>query len=308
MKKVWCTNPSRASNSNASVRTPRFARDPVPFKPVTGGKSSLHTAKCMKKEDDENVHRQMLNSVLALVSASLVTQSAIGADIEPVYFGNGCFWGRQYDFAMTEERVLGRAPGEVSAVVGYAGGKVQSPSGKVCYYYTTDRDSVYEHLGHAEVVEVELRGSSGEDQAAQFRKFADTYFAQFRKMPGGQGMMRQDPQDAGPGYRNVVGIPGGINSPLFQILKEANTNGMVLKEGKGNEYVNGQASEGDLLNTVWVIDSSQLGFHKAEMYHQFHNGLGKEFPPSYRRDLKAAAMAAGRIQETGCPEYYFLAS
>ena len=29
----------------------------------------------------------------------------------------------------------------------------------------------------------------------------------------------QDPQDAGPGYRNVVGLPGGIHSPLYEVLK-----------------------------------------------------------------------------------------
>jgi hypothetical protein len=29
----------------------------------------------------------------------------------------------------------------------------------------------------------------------------------------------QDPQDAGPGYRNVIGLPGGVNSPLFKILQ-----------------------------------------------------------------------------------------
>jgi len=29
----------------------------------------------------------------------------------------------------------------------------------------------------------------------------------------------QDPQDAGPGYRNVVGLPGGVKSPLFKVLK-----------------------------------------------------------------------------------------
>ncbi len=30
---------------------------------------------------------------------------------------------------------------------------------------------------------------------------------------------RLDPQDAGPGYRNVIGLPGGVDSPLFQVLK-----------------------------------------------------------------------------------------
>jgi hypothetical protein len=37
-------------------------------------------------------------------------------------------------------------------------------------------------------------------------------------------------------------------------------------------------SQDDLLNTVWVVDSSQLPFYRAERYHQFHHGLGKKFP------------------------------
>ena len=43
------------------------------------------------------------------------------------------------------------------------------------------------------------------------------YFSQFGKTPF--GMLRLDPQDAGPGYRNVIGIPGGVNSPLFRALQ-----------------------------------------------------------------------------------------
>lgn len=43
------------------------------------------------------------------------------------------------------------------------------------------------------------------------------YFTQFRRTPF--GMLRLDPQDAGPGYRNIIGIPGGVNSPLFKILQ-----------------------------------------------------------------------------------------
>lgn len=34
-----------------------------------------------------------------------------------------------------------------------------------------------------------------------------------------QGMQRLDPQDAGPAYRNVIGLPGGVRSPLFKILE-----------------------------------------------------------------------------------------
>jgi hypothetical protein len=42
--------------------------------------------------------------------------------------------------------------------------------------------SVYEKLGHAEVVQVSVSGNPGSNpQAAQeFRSFADTYFKQFR--------------------------------------------------------------------------------------------------------------------------------
>ena len=47
--------------------------------------------------------------------------------------------------------------------------------------------------------------------------FADAYFKQFRHTP--VGMMRLDPQDAGPAYRNIIGLPGGTSSPLFQVLK-----------------------------------------------------------------------------------------
>jgi hypothetical protein len=50
-----------------------------------------------------------------------------------VYFGNGCFWGRQYDFVSTE-LALGRDEGSMSAVAGYAGGRVPAQDGKVCYY------------------------------------------------------------------------------------------------------------------------------------------------------------------------------
>ena len=86
---------------------------------------------------------------------------------------------------------------------------------RVCYY-TGLPGSVYEDLGHAEVVQVDLQGTSG-DSEDQMRKFATTYFGQFKKTP--RGMQRSDPQDAGPAYRNVVGVPGGVHGPLFKVLE-----------------------------------------------------------------------------------------
>lgn len=58
-----------------------------------------------------------------------------------IYFGNGCFWGRQYDYASVESKVLGRAPNQVTAVAGYAGGTQAGPGGKVCYYYADPKVS-----------------------------------------------------------------------------------------------------------------------------------------------------------------------
>lgn len=216
----------------------------------------------------------------------------------PVYFGNGCFWGRQKDY-VDAEKSLGRSPDQISSVVGYAGGREQGSKGLVCYYYGP-KSTVYEELGHAEVVQVQLEAGKAQ---TEMEKFADVYFSQFRKTPF--GMLRLDPQDAGPGYRNVIGIPGGITSPLFNVLQERNVHNMKLVEGEGNAFQDGKALEGDKFNTVYVVDSEKLPFNLAEKYHQFHNGIGVPFPASYTRDAKRAVEAAGRIYETGCPEYPF---
>ncbi|KIY93771.1 hypothetical protein MNEG_14190 [Monoraphidium neglectum] len=136
------------------------------------------------------------------------------APAETVYFGNGCFWGRQKDF-VDAEKALGRtSPADISSLVGYAAGKKTGPGDKVCYYYSDPR-TIYEKLGHAEVVQVALTQSDEEQQRQEFRTFADTYFRQFQRLRNGK-MQRLDPQDSGAGYRNVVGIPGGVNSPLFK--------------------------------------------------------------------------------------------
>mmetsp|Transcript_10268 Transcript_10268/g.25555 ORF Transcript_10268/g.25555 Transcript_10268/m.25555 type:complete len:315 (-) Transcript_10268:124-1068(-) len=269
--------------------------------------------------------------VMELLAAAVVTMSAMSGNAGPamaeearlprgdipetVYFGNGCFWGRQFDFVNTEKK-LGRTPDEISALVGYAGGQRAGPDGKVCYYLSDPR-TVYERLGHAEVVQLALSTDSTDKATQEFRTFADTYFKQFRRTDA--GMQRLDPQDAGPGYRNVIGLPGGVSSPLFKVLQDANVNGMELREGKGGawEKVTRQSQEAikvgsderinedDLLNVVWVVDSTSLPFYRAERYHQFHTGIGKLFPKEYLWDLKNTAAANGKIGSTGCPELPF---
>ena len=82
---------------------------------------------------------------------------------------------------------------------------------------------------------------------------------------------------------------------------------MDLREGAGNENQGplGAPTEGDELNTVWVVDSTKLPFFRAEVYHQFHNGLGKKFPTNYTKDLKEQALKNKLIGTTGCQEIPF---
>ena len=91
------------------------------------------------------------SSVRAVAAQPLGDLAAVAPGGE-VYFGNGCFWGRQHEFVQTERTRLGRSDDEVSSLVGYAGGfSAKGKDGKVCYYYGAP-DTVYERLGHGEVV------------------------------------------------------------------------------------------------------------------------------------------------------------
>jgi hypothetical protein len=68
-------------------------------------------------------------------------------------------------------------------------------------------------------------------------------------------------------YDNVslVGIPGGVNSPLFSELSSAASE-------KGIKLVPGKGSDSDTLRTrtVWVMDSNLFPFQQGEIYHQYH--------------------------------------
>jgi peptide methionine sulfoxide reductase MsrA len=303
-------------------------------------------------------------------AAAAAAGAAAATDATTVYFGSGCFWGRQHDFVEAEKNKLKREPGAITAVTGYAGGlggadakgRVRKRGGavgtrrprglerqsswlalergraacaaaasggrspstcalslprpptthlsllhQVCYYYAND-SSVYEKRGHAEVVRVAL-AAPGDDAgaAASMKALSEVFFGQFVKTD--RGMARQDPQDAGAGYRNVVGLPGGVKSPLYKILRDANTVGMDLVEGKGGGFEKGRPTEDDTLNKVWILDSNALPFYPAEAWHQYHDGVGYGFPAAYKKEMKRAATDAGLVPaagKTGCPEFPFL--
>jgi peptide methionine sulfoxide reductase MsrA len=231
----------------------------------------------------------------AVAETMMTTTATTATTPRAVYFGNGCFWGRQHTF-YEAEKTLGRTDDTITSVVGYAGGVGGSGSkDAVCYYYGAP-ETVYEKLGHCEVVAVDARNEN------ELRVMADAYFGSFQRIPG-LGMQRVDPQDAGPGYRNCIGLPGGIDSPLFQVVQEANVNNMKLVAGVGNSVKSrDKPTETDIINTVWVYDSDKLPFYPAEIYHQFHDGLGYKFPLEYTQGTKRNALERGLITTTGCPE------
>lgn len=55
-------------------------------------------------------------------------------------------------------------------------------------------------------------------------------------------------------------------------VQERNVNNMKLVRGYGNDFVDGKPLENDRVNTVYILDSNDLPFNRAELYHQFHDG------------------------------------
>lgn len=215
-----------------------------------------------------------------------------------IYFGNGCFWHTQYDFVVVEQNPdgpFGRNDSAVTSLIGYAGGRYESPSGAVCYHGFPHTD--YSRLGHAEACSIQLDALHGERARAQVAALAQTYFEHgFQTLPDGR-RQRLDPQDMGAEYRNVIGLPGGMdNEELWPMIEAANTHGMRLQRGGIGD------SEGEFV--VYVYDSVEYPFFRGEEYHQFHpnNVIQRDLPASYLVTLKKIQEDLGRIDESdrGC--------
>eukprot|EP00927_Polykrikos_kofoidii_P073510 TRINITY_DN6953_c0_g2_i1.p2 TRINITY_DN6953_c0_g2~~TRINITY_DN6953_c0_g2_i1.p2 ORF type:complete len:238 (-),score=20.06 TRINITY_DN6953_c0_g2_i1:40-753(-) len=190
-----------------------------------------------------------------------------------VYFGCGCFWHVQHEFVVLETIDLCRRDGNLSARTAYAGGTRTGEKGLLCYH-NMQNTADYGALGHAEVVSLSV-------PEAKFGVFAAKYWELCR------GGRRQDTQDIGGEYRSVVGLPGGMNSPLLgQLLHNAAT--VELVAGKGND--------GDTLSTgkVYVYDTTAFPAYTAEKYHQFHNDMMRSYGSTYNSLQKWA-------KKTSCP-------
>ncbi|CAK0834366.1 unnamed protein product [Prorocentrum cordatum] len=217
-----------------------------------------------------------------------------------IYLGNGCFWHTQYDVVMVEQGSAfgNRTDGEVTALVGYAGGLYESQSGSVCYHGLPHTD--YGRLGHAEAVSVTIDAASGADASAQISALAEAYFEHgFQTVDGRR--QRLDPQDMGAEYRNVIGLPGGMDNiewwPLFQA---ANIYSMPLIRANGGST--GDDTEDEYV--VYVYDSLVYPFFRGEAYHQFHENsvIGRPLPASYLSTLKTVQADIGRLgdDDIGC--------
>mmetsp|Transcript_145061 Transcript_145061/g.464861 ORF Transcript_145061/g.464861 Transcript_145061/m.464861 type:complete len:274 (-) Transcript_145061:177-998(-) len=198
-----------------------------------------------------------------------------------IYFGAGCFWHVQHEFIKAEQNFLKREGEELTAITGYAGGSKLNSKGIACY-------NDYTGLGHTEVVEVVIPRSAVSDFAAVFWKLF-------------VGKDRVDTMDRGPAYRAALGLPGGISSPLFALIKAA-------QEGNVAQPFTMTAGAGDDPDTlgqalVWVYDTTAFPFHQAELYHQFHDDFlpGGDYPNSYNVDIRQQVLAACvRAKATGC--------
>mmetsp|Transcript_33539 Transcript_33539/g.61490 ORF Transcript_33539/g.61490 Transcript_33539/m.61490 type:complete len:312 (-) Transcript_33539:91-1026(-) len=243
----------------------------------------------------------MLRGTLAMVSAFLVmaatgvsrpaiaeeapaSAAAAGASSVNIYFGQGCFWHVQHELVKKEVRSLGRGAGEITALTGYAGGT--KASDRVCYHNLALAPD-YSTLGHTEVVNV----SVPEDKVGEFAKAmlddADRYT-----------FGRADPQDRGGEYRSAIGLPGGVDSPLYKQIEEANAGRLQLIPGKGDDP--------DTVGTkkIWVYDSNKFPFYQGEVYHQFHDDMLERYSEAYHQ-LKDTMLKSGKITKVGCPEVGF---
>mmetsp|Transcript_60158 Transcript_60158/g.143394 ORF Transcript_60158/g.143394 Transcript_60158/m.143394 type:complete len:242 (+) Transcript_60158:76-801(+) len=201
-----------------------------------------------------------------------------GPDHVRVYFGCGCFWHVQHEFAIFEMETFCRHNENITSRTSYAGGTKIGDDGLVCYHNMLDKDD-YGELGHAEAVVMDV-------PTARFAEVAEKFW---QICPHGN---RRDPQDVGGEYRSVIGVPGGMQSHLMDAIRE---------KADGTELVAGSGNEGDTLNTnkVWVYDTDSFPPHTAEKYHQFHNDMLDIYGTEYNNLRRFA-------QNTKCPGDGFL--
>ncbi len=133
-----------------------------------------------------------------------------------VVLGNGCFWERQYAYAMLEygNSLFARELPDLTSRAGYAGALDVGSDGRVCYHHSGgDQSDIYSTLGHAEGVSVLLDndGETSHDGGrasvlaqAQFTLLAQDFLDSFTYSASKGGNSRPDPGDTGAEYRSFL--------------------------------------------------------------------------------------------------------
>ena len=268
--------------------------------PHTASLSATAATQNRGGDDPSNSRRDFFSKALVAtfgmttVAATTLQQPALAANEETdgptspmidVYFGCGCFWHVQHEFVEAERRILGRTDETLTARVGYAGGKAGALNNKVCYHNALSI-SDYGSLGHAEVVRLQIPQSS-------FVDFVTEYCNLFSE----QGYRPDQFGDRGPEYRNLVGIPGGVEGAGLTKLVDTS-----VKAGDKLSFARGKGDDSDQRALVWVMDSNEFPFYIAEQYHQFHDGFnfGEDYPNSYN-NLATKLRKQGQLEKSDCP-------
>ena len=225
-------------------------------------KDSKNVAKQPETIQEGSSRRQLLQGLVSAAVLSTATLGTVGVtaanasdeDID-VYFGCGCFWHVQHEFVEAERNLLGRKDADLTARAGYAGGNAGAKNGKVCYH-NAGSVSDYGSLGHAEVVKLSIPTSA-------FPQFVAEYCNLFSK----EGFRPDQAGDRGPEYRNLVGIPGGLSSPLAKQLVDTS-----IQNGDKLDFAKGKGDDPDRRGLVFVMDTADFPFYVGEQYHQvrFH--------------------------------------
>lgn len=177
--------------------------------------------------------RDFFAKTSAAAASAFVSSSAGNAaaddELVDVYFGCGCFWHVQHEFVEAERNILNRSDSAITARAGYAGGKAGALDGKVCYH-NAKSISDYGKLGHAEVVGIQIPAGKFEDFAIEYCKLFDK-----------DGLRPDQFGDRGAEYRNLVGVPGGKDSPYAKLLVDAS-----VKTGDKLDFAVGKGDDKDL--------------------------------------------------------------
>ena len=203
---------------------------------------------------------------------------------EEFIFGSGCYWGRQFDF-VTLEQQWKRSSTQITTVGGYFGGTNTNP---IACYYNQHNLAVYSTEGHAEVIKIEIPWK-------QLEASLELYFASFLELSPSI-YTREDYFDVGPGYRALIGFPGGIeNTTVMNIIRKMDPHHTNFSKALGSD------TDTLGLNQIWIYDTTEsFTFHQAELCLQFHNNQTSTYPESYHA-IKNTLIKDGRLHETKCP-------